>query len=118
MITPLKTVAAILIGAFAISGVAFADHPSVNPNLGTPIHDNSATRTITIDSSTRWVNVWEEQKVKFIVKTANGKREFSWKFDTTNSPINLSGLAPEGILDKRSIKAYVEPDPEGYGFLR
>jgi len=67
----------ILAGTIGISGTSFASHPSVSHNLGTPIHDGGAYRTIVIDSSTRWVNVMEDQKVEFVVKTTQGEKRFS-----------------------------------------
>jgi len=117
MKTTAYTMTLILAGTLGISGASFASHPSVNSNMGTPIHDDSAYRTIVIDSNTRWVNVMEDQRVEFVVNTAKGKQRFSWQFDTTHSTFDLSKVAPAGILDNRTITAYVEPDPDGYAWL-
>lgn len=113
----LTYVTALILGTtLGFSGTTFASHPSVSPSLGTPIHDGSAYRTIVIDSNTRWVNVMEDQRVEFLVNTANGKQRFSWQFDTTHSTFDLTKVAPAGIFDNRTITAYVEPDPDGYGW--
>ena len=112
-----KVMILVLASTLGVSGAAFASHPSVSPNLGTPIHDGSAYRTIVIDSSTRWVNVMEDQKVEFVVKTAKGEKRFSWQFDTTRSNFDLTEIAPAGIIDNRTITAYVDPDPDGFGWL-
>ncbi len=36
-------------GAFAVAAPAFADRAATSPNLGTPVHDESADRTIVLD---------------------------------------------------------------------
>lgn len=87
---------------------AFAHHPSASARAGTPIHDGAADRTIIIDPDTRWVNVDNGETVKFVV----GDKSFAWRFDTLNQTVvDLSRIAPAGMLLDRSIKAYVEPDP-------
>lgn len=115
MKNPIYAITLILAGTISMTGTSFAEHPEVSPHLGTPIHDDSAFRTITIDSKTRTVNVMEDQKIKFVVKTKQGEQQFSWKFDTWKPTINLSEIAPAGILDGRQIKANVEPDLDGVG---
>lgn len=112
-----KIMSLVIASTLSASGASFASHPNAISSLGTPIHDDSAYRTIVIDSSTRWVNVMEDQKVEFVVKTAKGEERFSWKFNTTRSNFDLTEIAPAGIIDNRTITAYVEPDPDGYGWL-
>ena len=112
-----KVISLVLASTLGASGASFASHPDVSSNLGTPIHDGSAYRTIVIDSSTRWVNVIEDQKVEFVVKTAKGEERFSWQFNTTRSNFDLTEIAPAGTIDNMAITAYIEPDPDGYGWL-
>lgn len=96
-------------GAFAVTVPAFANHPGVSPNLGTPVHGESTNRTITLDANTKWVNVTGGETIRFIV---DGK-SFFWRFDTynTNPVVELDKIAPAGMLGDRSIKVYVSPDP-------
>lgn len=97
-------------GAFTAAAPAFANHPMANPNLGTPVHDESADRAIVLDTGTKWVNVTGGETIKFVV----GGKSFSWRFDTfSTSPVfELDKIAPAGMLDGRSIKIYVSPDPQ------
>ena len=113
MKTSAYAISLVLAGTLGISGISFAEHPNVSPKMGTPIHEGKTFRTIVIDSKTRSVNVYEGQKVKFVVKTAQGEKQFSWKFDTRKSALNLNDIAPTGTLDNMPVTAYVEPDPDG-----
>lgn len=96
-------------GAIAAAAPAFANHPSASPDLGTPLHDASAGRTITLDAGTEWVNVTGGETVKFVA----GGMSFSWNFDTygTAPVFDLNRIAPEGVLSGRPVKVYVAPDP-------
>ena len=96
-------------GALAVAAPAFANHPAASPNLGTPVHGGSADRTVVLDAAAKWVNVTGGETIRFVV---NGK-SFYWLFDTYNSsPVfDLDKIAPAGMLDGRSIKVYVSPDP-------
>lgn len=97
-------------GAFTAAAPAFASHPAANPNLGTPVHDKSADRAIVLGADAKWVNVTGGETIRFVV---DGK-SFSWRFDTySTSPVfELDKIAPAGMLDGRSIKVYVSPDPQ------
>ncbi|MEW6331346.1 MAG: CzcE family metal-binding protein [Pseudomonadota bacterium] len=97
-------------GAFTAAAPAFANHPMASPNLGTPVHDGSADRTIALGADAKWVNVTGGETIKFVV----GGKSFSWRFDTfSTSPVfELDKIAPAGMLDGRSIKVYVSPDPQ------
>ena len=99
-------------GAFAVAAPAFASHPAASPYFGTPVHDESVDRTITLDAGTRWVNVTGGETVRFVL----GGKGFSWRFDMYGSfsPVlvfELREIAPAGILGDRAIKVYVSPDP-------
>lgn len=103
------------VGAVAalVASPLFANHPPVNPSFGTAVHDAYADRQITIDASTKWVNVTDGETIKFIVKTPSGKQEsFSWRFDTLNMPmVELNKVAPAGVLGTQSVKVYIAPNP-------
>lgn len=96
-------------GAFAVAAPAFANHPAADPNLGTPVHEGSADRTIVLDAGTKWVNVTGGETIRFVV---DGKG-FLWLFDVydTSPAFDLDRIAPAGVLGDRAIKVYVEPDP-------
>jgi len=105
--SPLSRLA--IAGAFALAAPAFANHPPASPVLGSPVHDASAGRTITLDAGTKWVNVSGGETVSFV---ADGKR-FSWQFDTygTAPVFDLDSIAPAGVLNGRTVRVYVTPDP-------
>lgn len=96
-------------GTLAVAAPAFANHPAANPNLGTPMHDQSADRTIVLGAGAKWVNVTGGETIRFVV----GGKSFAWRFDTysTSPAFELDKIAPAGMLDGRSIKVYVSPDP-------
>ncbi|MEW5967443.1 MAG: CzcE family metal-binding protein [Pseudomonadota bacterium] len=99
----------VLTGTFVIAASAFANHPPASPDLGSPVHDASASRIVTLDSSTKWVNVTGGETVKFVA----GSKSFSWSFDTySTAPVfDLDRIAPAGVLSGRTVKVYVAPDP-------
>lgn len=99
----------VLTGTFVIAAPAFANHPPASPDLGSPVHDASASRIVTLDSSTKWVNVTGGETIKFVA----GGKSFSWSFDTygTAPVFDLDRIAPADVLSGRTIKVYVAPDP-------
>jgi hypothetical protein len=70
--------------------------------------DRNVDRTVSIDSSTRWVNVNGGETIRFI---ANGK-SFDHRFNsgTHSNVYDLGKIVPVGMLD-HSLKVYVSPDP-------
>jgi hypothetical protein len=103
-------VSLIALAAVVASAPGLANHPSVSPFYGSPVHGSakSLDRSIAIDSSTRWVNVTGGETIQFRV----GGESFLWHFDTYNySPVfDLREIAPGGSID-RPIKVYVSPHP-------
>lgn len=65
-----------------------------------------ATRTVTIQPGTRYVNVTHGEVVKFV----EGDQAFAVRFDGTVDDFKLNALAPAGALDHR-VTAYVAPNP-------
>jgi len=78
--------------------------------LGTAAATNDATRTVTIEADTRWVNVAQGETVRFVAAGI----EFAWRFDGQPSrPLDLQLIAPAGSL-KRPILVYIaRPPPFG-----
>lgn len=79
---------------------------------GTPAQDSAATRTVTIGSDTRYVNVEGGEIVRFV---ADGNA-FTWHFNVarTVSSFDLNDVAPAGFL-QNTVRAYVTPDPRYLG---
>jgi hypothetical protein len=74
--------------------------------------DRNVDRTVSIDPSTRWINVNGGETIRFI---ANGE-SFDHRFNSfTHSAVyDLGKIAPAGAID-RSLKVYVSPDPAHSG---
>jgi hypothetical protein len=98
-------VAAMIGGA----GAALADTGISTNLLGEPARDGAtADRTMSLDSSIRYITVTQGETVKFVV---NGK-EFSWVFDGVPSSFNLDQVAPAGTFD-HTVRVTVEPFEDG-----
>ena len=98
------------IAALGLAG-AFAAQAAVPTRLlGDPASVTEATRTITINPKTKYVNVTEGDVVKFV---ASGQ-EFAFKFDGTGTSFDLQRVAPAGALDHK-VTAYVAPNPADGG---
>jgi hypothetical protein len=85
---------------------AMGAHAELAPSLlGDVVSADQAQRTVVITPSTKWVNVAQDETVKF---EANGKT-FAVDFNgpSTNS-FNLQSLAPAGTLDHQ-VAVYLEP---------
>jgi hypothetical protein len=99
-----------LAAAFAVP--AFAAQPAASSNYGTPVHAGQADREIRLDPATRWVNVQQNETVRFVV----GGQNFTWRFDTLGTPtFDLNQVAPAGMLGGAPITVYVAPDPHYIG---
>ncbi|HTD89202.1 MAG TPA: CzcE family metal-binding protein [Burkholderiales bacterium] len=93
-----------LAASFTVASTAFA--MGWSQDFGAPSDETSATRVITVNPDTRWVNVERDETVK-IVNASNGK-SFAWHFDTPAMVFDLAAVAPTDVLDGRHIQAYVE----------
>lgn len=95
-----------LAATFAVP--AFAAHPAASSNYGTPVHAGQANREIRLDSTARWVNVHQNETIRFVV----GAQSFMWRFDTLGTrPFDLNQVAPAGMLGDAPITVYVARDP-------
>ncbi len=95
--------ALISISAASAAGIA------VDRDFGSVSEERYATRVITIASNAKWVNVTQDEIIKFI-DVSTGK-SFAWNFDTAVRVFNLSSIAPAGILSGHQVDAYVAVNP-------
>ena len=73
--------------------------------LGTLVTVAEAQRTISLTSDTRWVNVNQDEAVRFVA----GSTEFAWRFDGTGlRPFDLRSIAPTGAL-AQPVTVYIRP---------
>lgn len=73
--------------------------------LGTQLSVAEAQRTISVTSDTRWVNVNQDEAVRFVA----GNTEFAWRFDGTGlRPFDLRSIAPAGAL-VQPVTVYIRP---------
>ena len=93
----------IVLGATGIVTANAATFPSYIGQLATA---ESPDRTIVINPGTRYVNVTQGERVKFV---ANG-REFTVDFDGASHNFDLGQLAPERTID-HEVTAYVDRNP-------
>ncbi|MGK5047883.1 CzcE family metal-binding protein [Janthinobacterium sp. GB4P2] len=95
----------------ALSPIAAMAHQSEmhsNPAFGSTAPAPAATRTITISSATKYVNVAQGDVVKFDV---DGKT-FTWQFDTlrATASFDFSAIAPSDV-NTHGVRVYVTPNP-------
>jgi len=57
-----------------------------------------ADRSISIDQSTRWVNVDYGETVHFVVTGQGDNRQFVWRFDGVADQVNLSDIDREAAM--------------------
>lgn len=112
-----------IFGGLASAGAAMADHPEANKLWGTPVHEGQPLRmqihevrpdrTVLIKPSTDWVRITGGETVRFVVQTPQGEKSFYWLFDTFDRSfgLKLNEIAPAGILEGRTVRVAVEPDP-------
>lgn len=102
LLPPLALAAAALLSAPASQAAALRDL------LGEPAPLAAATRTVTIDPGTRYVNVTSGEVVRFVV----GDKQFAWSFDTSigDRAFDLNEIAPRGVVGQ-SVKTYLLRDP-------
>jgi heavy-metal resistance protein CzcE len=95
------------VAALALGSTALAANAATNPKFIAELTSPaSVTRTIVIGPDTRWVNVTQGERVKFVVSG----QEFAIAFDGAAEPVNLMRVAPAGMLDHR-VNAYVTDNP-------
>jgi heavy-metal resistance protein CzcE len=93
--------------ASSLSGAVFADeHFGYATLLGDPLPaDGPVDQVVKVDGSTRWVNVLQNESVRFVV----GSTTFAWRFPVDRAAVNLKDIAPSGVID-RDLYVYVAPD--------
>jgi hypothetical protein len=104
-----KTISILAVAALAasLSGAAYSqERIGKDTLLGDPISaDAPVDKVVKIDANTRWVNVVQNDNVKFIV----GSRTFAWHFQSPKASVNLKDIAPAGAID-RNLYVFVTPD--------
>jgi hypothetical protein len=100
----MKIVSAFALAAsLAVSASAFALTPS--DLYGSPANGSAASRQITIDSHTHYINVKHGDTVTF----TNGTDTVTWYFDGISSEIPLAKIFPAAAP---TIEVYIEPDTQ------
>ncbi|MGZ3236038.1 MAG: CzcE family metal-binding protein [Burkholderiaceae bacterium] len=89
------------------SCAAIVDQDRVMSLWGDSAPLSAATRTIVIDSNTKYVNVEGGEIVKFIA----GDKTFAWAFAPQGGAyFELNKIAPPGALDHRVMAASTVPE--------
>ena len=97
--------------AALLCGLVLAEPVGVDTLLGSPAPpDGPTNKTVRIDANTRWVNVVQDDIVKFVVSGPAGEKTFAWHFATRLPAVDLGRIAPAGTID-RLIYVYVAPNP-------
>lgn len=110
MTKPTRTLALSIVAAAAFAaGTAGAMPRPANPmEFGSIVMSGAADRDVTVDASTRWVNVTNGQTVRFTV----GGRTFTFAFDAWPSAdsVPLSAIAPKGMTVP-DVRVYLAANP-------
>jgi hypothetical protein len=107
---PLAVAAVLATSAIYFSG-AHAAVPDPRGWYGTPVTAGQPDRVVQITPTTRFVNVDENQIVRFVVHGSPGGGEsFMWQFNGGRSVVPLAAIAPDGAVTQ-TVAVYVGPDP-------
>jgi hypothetical protein len=94
-----------LMSAIGTAPLAFAGQPHED-HVSPAVHRGGGiSRTVVIDDKTKWVNVKEDEIIRFVV----GAKSFAWVFDLYDQNADLRQLAPKGMLGGGPIRVYVTP---------
>jgi hypothetical protein len=77
----------------------------VDQDFGTLSEEANAERVIKIAPDAKWVNVTEDETVKFVDETSG--KSFVWRFDTIVAVFDLNRVAPADVLAGHQVKAYI-----------
>jgi hypothetical protein len=94
------------VGAAPLAFAGQAHEDQVEPAVH---RGGGISRTVVIDEKTKWINVREDETIRFVVGGAGEQKNFAWKFDMSDRDVDLRQLAPKGLLGDRSIRVYVSP---------
>jgi hypothetical protein len=106
--TPLTRTLALSILALAAFATSTAGAMPRPMDAGRVVMSDTADRDVTVDASTRWVNVTNGQTVRFTV----GGQRFTFTFDAwpSTDSIPLSAIAPKGVTVP-DVRVYIAPNP-------
>jgi len=98
--------------AALFSASAFAEPVGLATLLGEPAAaDVPVDKVVRIEPGTRWVNVNQDDTVKFIVRGNSGaENSFAWHFASPRFAVDLRQIAPQGMID-HPVVAYLASDP-------
>jgi len=97
--------------AALLSGSALAQSSGMHALSGGPASDSArVNKVIRIDASTRWVNVTEDDTVRFVVSGPGAEKSFVWSFITPLHSVKLGDISPPGTID-RLIYVYIAREP-------
>jgi hypothetical protein len=106
--TPLTRTLALSLIALAAGTASATPRPGMPMDFGRVVMSDVADRDVTVDASTRWVNVTNGQTVRFNV----GGQRFTFTFDAwpTTDSVPLSAIAPKGVTVP-DVRVYIAPNP-------
>lgn len=105
-----RIVATVVAGIWSTLLAGTAAAYAIERDFGSPADGSSSfARTIDITPETHWVNVDQNEVVRFL-DVSSGK-SFYWRFDTAARVVELNKIAPTGFLPVRRIDAYVKLPP-------
>jgi hypothetical protein len=98
----------VLIAGALSPAAVLASQPNSKSYYGHPSQPSAATRTVVVTSSTKYVNLNQDDVVTFVV---NGN-SFTWQFDTLrpSDSVDLSSIAPREV-SVPAVRIYVAPNP-------
>lgn len=106
MKTTIGTIVPILIAALLASANVLA--LSLSDQYGSAAGPGFTGRTITVDGTTRYINVQRGETVTI----RDGDQVVSWRFDGLNATFPLSKILP-AAANERPVRVYVAPRPLG-----
>jgi hypothetical protein len=97
-----KSATALATGLVLSTAASASDH-AIDKDYGNPSTPDYADRVVTIKPDARWVNVTQDETVRFV--DARSGATFTWKFDTVVRVFDLTSVAPSGILGAHHVDA-------------
>lgn len=102
LFAPILAALALSAASLSASALTFGDR------YGETAQVSPATRTIVVGRATQWVNVKQDEVVKFVA----GEKEFTWAFEGLEQGFDLRKIAPAGAID-HYVRVYIEMDNGG-----
>ena len=100
----------VIIAAAVTTLLAATSFAQQSPFGGAASPDTTVDKVVRIDAKTRWVNITQDDTVRFVVSGPGGEKTFAWQFQTQHNAVRLNDIAPAGTFD-RVILVYLAPNP-------